>query len=527
MPKKKTHEEYIADLKEKNPEFECLEQYQGNTVKILHKHLICGYEWRRTPKDMLRGHGCPKCNGKLARTNDEFKEILLKQHHGDFTLIEPYVKYDQKVKLKHKCGYIFETFPSTILVAKLGYGCPRCSKRHYFKKNGSLSENYPEFCKYLVNKDDGKKYGRYTEERLLLKCPDCGHTQYRQPNTVITHGFHCEICRDGISKNEKIMRSILSQLNIDFEVEKIFSWSDKKRYDFYFDNIICEMNGKQHYLDGFVIEGNKRTLKEEIENDNFKRSIAFEHGFDENNYLVIDCRKSDFQWIKEHILKSKLSQYYDLSVIDWRKCELDSMKSVAIIINDLWNSGKSVKEIVKELKLSNSTVTKYLTQFHELGMNSYDYVKERNSLDCRKVVCLNTKEIFNSIKNASKQYKVYNTSISDCCMKKRNSAGTYNGKKLVWAYYEDYIKYSDDEIQKLIENDNKNNKKVICLNTKQIFKNVTEATKYYGFKSKSSISTCCRGNAKSAGKDIKTGEKLKWMFYEDYLTSTDSSEVSA
>ena len=112
-------------------------------------------------------------------------------------------------------------------------------------------------------------------------------------------------------------------------------------------------------------------------------------------------------------------------------------------------------------------------------------------------------------------------------MKKRNSAGTYNGKKLVWAYYEDYIKYSDDEIQKLIENDNKNNKKVICLNTKQIFKNVTEATKYYGFKSKSSISTCCRGNAKSAGKDIKTGEKLKWMFYEDYLTSTDPSEVSA
>mgnify|MGYP002550728540 CR=1 FL=1 len=75
MSRKKTHEEYIADLKEKNPEFECLEQYQGNTIKILHKHLVCGYEWKRTPKDMLRGHGCPKCNGKLARTNDEFKEI--------------------------------------------------------------------------------------------------------------------------------------------------------------------------------------------------------------------------------------------------------------------------------------------------------------------------------------------------------------------------------------------------------------------------------------------------------------------
>ena len=226
---RKTNEEYVKELHEKNPEIIPLEEYRGNTKEILHKHIPCGYEWNVPPKRLLRGNGCPKCSGYLGKMPDEFARELYEKHGNDYEIITPYEKYNRKIKLQHKCGYVFDTLPGSILSATKGKGCPKCSKRHYYKKNGSLSDNYPDFCNYLVNKEDGKRYGRYTEEMLLLKCPDCGHIQRRQPNSVITHGFHCEICRDGISKNEKIMRSVLSQLNIDFEVEKIFDWSDKKR----------------------------------------------------------------------------------------------------------------------------------------------------------------------------------------------------------------------------------------------------------------------------------------------------------
>ncbi len=35
MPKKKTHEEYIADLARLKPEFECLDIYQGNIKLVI------------------------------------------------------------------------------------------------------------------------------------------------------------------------------------------------------------------------------------------------------------------------------------------------------------------------------------------------------------------------------------------------------------------------------------------------------------------------------------------------------------
>ena len=524
---RKTNEEYVKELREKNPEIIPLEEYRGNTKEILHKHIPCGYEWNVPPKRLLRGNGCPKCSGYLGKMPDEFARELHEKHGNDYEIITPYEKYNRKIKLQHKCGYVFDTLPGSILSATKGKGCPKCSKRHYYKKNGSLSDNYPDFCNYLVNKEDGKRYGRYTKEMLLLKCPDCGHIQRRQPNSVITHGFHCEICRDGISKNEKIMRSVLSQLNIDFEVEKIFDWSDKKRYDFYFDGILCETHGCQHYEEGFTIDGNTRTFEDEIANDKYKKQLAFKNGFNDDTYIVIDCRNSNIEWVKDNILSSKLSQYYDLSIIDWDKCELDSMTSIAIATNNLWNDGKSVQEIVKILKVSNSTVTKYLTRFHKLGMNSYDYNEERSKFKSRKVVCLNTKEIFKSITEASTLYNVDAGSISECCMKHRKSAGSCNNKKLVWAYYEDYISYSEDEIQKILDDEGGNSRKVICLNTGQIFKSIIEATKFYGFKSKSAISGCCNKRVKSAGKDETTGEKLRWMYYEEYLESISSSEEGA
>ena len=42
---RKTNEEYVKELREKNPEIIPLEEYRGNTKEILHKHIPCGYEW--------------------------------------------------------------------------------------------------------------------------------------------------------------------------------------------------------------------------------------------------------------------------------------------------------------------------------------------------------------------------------------------------------------------------------------------------------------------------------------------------
>lgn len=66
--------------------------------------------------------------------------------------------------------------------------------------------------------------------------------------------------------------------------------------------------------------------------------------------------------------------------------------------------------------------------------------------------------------------------------------------------------------------------KVVCLNNGEIFNSIVDAENHYNIQN---ISGCCIGQIKSAGKHPITKEKLKWMYYEDYLKSTTSSEVSA
>lgn len=56
-------------------------------------------------------------------------------------------------------------------------------------------------------------------------------------------------------------------------------------------------------------------------------------------------------------------------------------------------------------------------------------------------------------------------------------------------------------------------KKVICLNTNEIFDSVKSAATRYGI-DKTGISRCCRGGCNSAGKHPITKEKLVWKYID-------------
>lgn len=126
-----------------------------------------------------------------------------------------------------------------------------------------------------------------------------------------------------------------------------------------------------------------------------------------------------------------------------------------------------------------------------------------------KVICLNTEEIFKSAREAEREYNI--DGVSDCCRKEQNYCGKLeDGTKLVWRKYEDYINMTEEEIEKIIKDSTINNgKKVICLDTLEIFESRTSACKKYNI-DKKSLRECCNGKRKSA-------KGLHWMNYEDYL----------
>lgn len=157
------------------------------------------------------------------------------------------------------------------------------------------------------------------------------------------------------------MFSLTSTIQFKSQVGKsIFSWCEKYRYDFYIPSINCiiETHGKQHYEES----PRGRSLSEEEKNDYNKQKIALENGM---KFIVIDCRKSNREFIKKSIYKSEMKKLFDLSKVNWFKCEEFATNNLVKIACDIWNNAYTTTEIISKMGLSRSTIIRYL----KLDMN--------------------------------------------------------------------------------------------------------------------------------------------------------------
>ena len=81
-----------------------------------------------------------------------------------------------------------------------------------------------------------------------------------------------------------------------------------------------------------------------------------------------------------------------------------------------------------------------------------------------------------------------------------------------------YGKHLSEETKRKIaeSNEGKSNKKIICITTNETFESMKQASEKYNT-NYTSICLCCRRKRRYAGKHPVTGEKLEWMYLEDYL----------
>lgn len=86
------------------------------------------------------------------------------------------------------------------------------------------------------------------------------------------------------------------------------------------------------------------------------------------------------------------------------------------------NNGITKEEICRRYKISYNTLKKY-------GIELKNYGTKGMSFNNKKILCINTDEIFNSISEANKKYNI--TTIGDCCSGRQKTAGG-----LYWRYYE-------------------------------------------------------------------------------------------
>ena len=328
--------------------------------------------------------------------------------------------------------------------------CLECMSIEKGKNRGIANENNciaavdGEFAKLFWNEEDTYKFTCNSGKKSDFKCPDCGNKiEKRIITNVFRQGLFCQYCNDGISYPEKFMLSLLTQLQIKFNYQKLFNeWFKnemRRYYDFYIPSMksIIEVHGMQHYEKGFERYGeNARTVEEEKENDIYKMEIALKSGISKDNYIIIDARYSNLEYIRSSIINSNISRILDLSKVNWMLCHEDACKSIVEKVCSMWKEKSNVTDISREIQLDRATVRKYLKQGSKIGW--CDYNSDNTKKKPKAVVQLSLQgefiKEFPTLLEASKEMGSTTGTIGNACKNNWKSHG------FKWMLKDDYEK---------------------------------------------------------------------------------------
>lgn len=331
--KKRTHDEYVAEVAAINPDIEVIGAYVDAKTKILHRCKIDGYEWYVKPSVILRGSGCPRCAGCERYGHNEYvKRVAI--INPDIEVVGGYI--NSRTPILHRCkidGYEWFARPANILH---GEGCPRCkgveryTQEEYIKRVNEINPDIEVVGEYvgahvkILHRCKTDRYEwlvsprnilkgcncprcvgreRYTQEEyvkkvgeinsnievvgeyagsltpILHKCKIDGYEWYTTPSNIF-QGCGCPKCGKH-SKGEKIISNWLDDKHILYIPQKTFNGCKSKialRFDFYLPdyNICIEYNGQQHYepVDYF---GGEEGFEMRIKRDQIKADYCKEN----------------------------------------------------------------------------------------------------------------------------------------------------------------------------------------------------------------------------------------------------------
>lgn len=521
--------------------------YKNYSTNAIFRHYIDDgkfHDFKMAPGQLItNNYNCPCCAGYQVYKgyNDfntkrpELANYLIDKEEG--TKYTEWSGHATKWKCP-ECGNIINKKFSD--VSSRGLCCPRCSDGvsypNKFIYNSLIQikdeldyierEFHPSWCKYIYNKKEC--YGIYdiyfikdSKKYIIEMDGGLGHGNRSYVNS--------EKSKDELIYRDKIKDQLALKHNIEL-IRIDCDYGKNNRYQFILNNIYNSKLSKILNLSFIDFEKSNRQSQQslllkavELWNDGYTvGNIAIKLSLVETtitNYLKTANKYGicDSYSIKESRNRSTSNKVVCITT----RMEFNSIIDGAKFYNINENS-------ISKCCRHKATFGGYYNNEKLIWMYKYEYdnypkekineyiPKENNNFS--KVVCLNTGEVFDGIIYAAEKYKINKGGISACCTGKNKYSGKdLNGNILVWRYLDDYNKLSKNEITDLLTYKSMGKKKVICLNTLEIFNNAYEASEWCGLYDKLIIQRCCRNEIEYAGFHPSTKEKLNWLYYKDYL----------
>lgn len=303
--KRRTREEFCVEVEKINPNIIIGDDYIDGKHKVTTTCKICGYSRKVIGNNFLNTKcECPKCNGNVKLTDEEFKDNIKKLNHN-ITVKSSYDGADKHVSCECKiCGYNWSSIANSLI--RYNATCPACERKKASIKRRKTHEEFVQQAKNEKSTIEFLSHYKTVKSKILCRCTCCSYEWSAIPDTLIQGKFRCPSCQTISSKLEDKIQEYLDVNNIQYSMYMSYDNlrgvnGGKLSYDFYLPeyNLLIEGQGKQH-LEPVKYFGGEESFQIQIEHDKRKRNYAKQH-----NINLLEIWFWDLDNIKE-ILDEKL-----------------------------------------------------------------------------------------------------------------------------------------------------------------------------------------------------------------------------
>lgn len=187
-----------------------LGEYINAKTKITHSCDICGHIWDSLGDNILRGHGCPKCNGYYV-SQEDFIVKLEDRKNKNVLILSKYINAKTKIECLCKiCGYTWNATPDSIL---RGTGCRKCADK---ERSSLLKKTTDTFINELrMINDKIEIIGEYTgaNDNIACKCIICDY-MWSPISSSLLQGCGCPYCSGCITlTHDEFVEKIKEKIN--------------------------------------------------------------------------------------------------------------------------------------------------------------------------------------------------------------------------------------------------------------------------------------------------------------------------
>ena len=451
----------------------CLESVKASNTSIKHFCKKHQYEYMSPPARVLQNkYGCKFCGAEahtqsLEEKLEKTKKRIFELVGNEYEIVDGFTVIDDMAKFRHNCEngekHYFDMTPTSFIYRGSRCYCENPSISRVIPGFNDIHTTRPDVEEWMHNKEDAYKYSMSSKEKILWDCPDCKNTFEERICNVNSNRLSCPFCSDGISYPNKFMYNSLYQIKDDLD------FLDRE-----YNPDWCK----------FEFNGNKRCGKYDVYfGINGQRYIVeMDGGLGHGNKAHTNSLLSQDELLQIDLIKDKLAEEHGIKVIRI-DCNYKTDDRYTYILNNVLNSNlKDIIDLSKiDFDLSNkNSISSLIVKAGELWNQGL------TAGQIRKELKIGEGTVTSYLKTASE------IGVCDYSVEKSKARSKY--------------------------------RKVYCTTTNIVFESITSAAKTYDT-NRDGINKCCKGIQKYSG--MLNGVPLQWMYYEDYLKSTTSSEVSA